>query len=85
MPVVPVEGQWMIKCGKAMREMVGRAHLMQSGRRLRGDKVIGLKETGGRWERKRHKGGRREGTKASGVKATQDSQEMGWDAFQGQK
>ena len=27
MPVVSVEGQWMIKCREAVREMLERAHL----------------------------------------------------------
>ena len=31
MPVVPVVGQWTIKCGEAMGEMLGRAHLCLGG------------------------------------------------------
>ena len=63
-PVVPVGGgQWMIKCGEAMRGMLGRAHLSLRGGReevRRQDvkrreglktmvgKAMGAKETGRR-------------------------------------
>ena len=38
--MVPLGGQWMIKWGEAMREMLGRAHV-----NLGGDKLTGRSET----------------------------------------
>ncbi|KAI0215856.1 hypothetical protein LSAT2_032078 [Lamellibrachia satsuma] len=82
-------GQWMIKCGEAMRGMLGRAHLSLGGGREEVRKT-GRKETGriedddregdgseGDW--KEGDGGKATGAKASGVKSTgaQENQEMG--------